>query len=122
VQPQKAYFGEKDYQQLLLVQGLVRELFLPLEIVACPTLREADGLALSSRNRRLSPEERARAVLFPQALSEAKTCSEARQRLEAAGFAVDYVEERWGRRLGAVHLGKVRLIDNFARSPRETNA
>jgi pantoate--beta-alanine ligase len=111
----RAYFGEKDYQQLMLVRGMVQAFFLETEIVPCPTVREADGLAMSSRNRRLGPGERERAPRFHAALAEAKTAPEARARLERDGFAVDYVEDRGGRRLGAVRLGGVRLIDNVAR-------
>jgi pantoate--beta-alanine ligase len=109
---ERAYFGEKDWQQLSLVRGMVEALFLPTVIVACPTVREADGLALSSRNRRLLPPDRGKAPRFYQILSSAPTVEAARRDLAAAGFAVDYVEERDGRRLGAVRLGKVRLIDN----------
>lgn len=105
----KAYFGEKDFQQLQLIQGMAQEFFLPTEILACPTRREADGLAMSSRNQRLTPEQRAQASQFPQLLQN----QEAAQQLEKAGFAVDYVEEWRGRRLAAVRLGDVRLIDNI---------
>jgi pantoate--beta-alanine ligase len=108
----RAYFGEKDHQQLQLVKGMVDAFFLPTEIVACPTIREEDGLALSSRNLKLSAEDRARAAAFPQALTTSATAAEARATLEAQGFAVDYVEDRDGRRFGAVRLGDVRLIDN----------
>lgn len=111
VQPTRAYFGEKDWQQLALVRGMVDTLFLPCAIVACPTVREADGLAMSSRNRRLAPADRARAAAFPRLL-RAATPEVAAQALRDAGFEVDYVAERDGVRLGAVHLGGVRLIDN----------
>ncbi len=111
VQPRRAYFGEKDWQQLRLVRGMVDALFLPVEIVPCPTVREADGLAMSSRNRRLSPEARARAAAFPRILREAADPAAAARELEAAGFGVDYVEEQEGARLGAVRLEGVRLID-----------
>jgi pantoate--beta-alanine ligase len=114
-QADRAYFGEKDYQQLELVRGLVQGFFLRTEIVAVPTVREPDGLALSSRNARLSPAERALAPRFHAALETAPTAAEARARLEAEGFRVDYIEDREGRRLGAVHLGQTRLIDNVAR-------
>ncbi len=109
---ERAYFGEKDWQQLMLVRGMVDALFLPTAIVACPTVREADGLALSSRNRRLSPSDREKAPRFYQVLSSAPTAGAACRDLCAAGFAVDYIEDRAGRRLGAVRLGDVRLIDN----------
>jgi pantoate--beta-alanine ligase len=108
----RAYFGEKDYQQLQLVKGMVDAFFLPTEIVACPTIREEDGLALSSRNLKLSAEDRARATAFPTALTTSANAAAARATLEAQGFAVDYVEDRDGRRFGAVRIGDVRLIDN----------
>lgn len=111
VQPTRTYFGEKDWQQLQLVRGLVEALFLPCAIVACPTVREADGLAMSSRNRRLAPADRARAAAFPKLL-RAGTAEAAARTLRESGFEVDYVAERDGVRLGAVHVGGVRLIDN----------
>jgi pantoate--beta-alanine ligase len=111
-QPERAYFGEKDWQQLTLVRGMAKALFLPSAIVGCPTVREADGLALSSRNRHLSPADRSRAPLFFQALTNAATALEAVRQLHADGFKVDYVEDQNGRRVGAVRLGGVRLIDN----------
>jgi pantoate--beta-alanine ligase len=86
--------------------------FLPTAIVACATVRDADGLALSSRNRGLHPLERQRAPQLYRALSSAPTADVASRRLREAGFEVDYVEDREGRRLGAVRLGAVRLIDN----------
>jgi pantoate--beta-alanine ligase len=112
VRPDRAYFGEKDWQQLQLVRGLVGAMLLPVEIVACPTVRDADGLALSSRNARLSPEGRARAAEFPRALRTAPDAKTAAERLRAAGFEVDYVDDHAGVRLGAVRLEGVRLIDN----------
>ena len=108
----RAYFGEKDYQQLQLVRGLVRAFFLPTVIVGCPTVRESDGLAMSSRNARLTPTERALAPQFYAALRSAPTPAEASTRLSATGFAIDYIEDREGRRFGAVRLGPTRLIDN----------
>ncbi len=114
VGPDRAYFGEKDYQQLRLVKGMVRAFFLPVEIVACETVRAEDGLALSSRNRRLSRNARALSTKFPQILNTAENCGEAIRELEEAGFDVEYVEEKDGRRYGAVRLEGVRLIDNFA--------
>jgi pantoate--beta-alanine ligase len=109
---ERAYFGEKDWQQLALVRGLVETFFVPTAIVNCPTIREADGLALSSRNQRLLPAGRAQAPGFYDVLSSAPTAEAAARELQAAGFVVDYVEDRDGRRLGAVRLGGVRLIDN----------
>lgn len=112
VQPARAYFGEKDWQQLRLVEGMVRALLLPVEIVACPTEREPDGLALSSRNRRLSPAARARAAVFPRILRSAPTAEAATAALKEAGFEVDYVADEPGVRLGAIYTENVRLIDN----------
>jgi pantoate--beta-alanine ligase len=111
-QAQKAYFGEKDFQQLHLVRGLVEEFFLPVEIVGCPTLREPDGLAMSSRNRRLDPAARELAPRFSRILRTAMDPGDALKQLAELGFAPDYVEDWQGRRLGAVKLGDVRLIDN----------
>lgn len=112
VQPKRAYFGEKDWQQLRLVEGMVRALLLPVEIVPCPTERDVDGLALSSRNRRLSHPARVRAAQFPLILRSAKTVDVAIETLRSAGFDVDYVADRDGVRLGAVRIENVRLIDN----------
>lgn len=112
VQPDRAYFGEKDYQQLRIISDLVKEFFIPTEIIACPTVREASGLAESSRNRLLSAEGREKAAALYRALSTAETPCEAESLLQAEGFSVDYVEERWGRRFAAAFLEGVRLIDN----------
>lgn len=114
VRPARAYFGEKDWQQLSLVRGMADAFFMDVDIVGCPTVREADGLALSSRNRRLTVAERARAPGFHRALVESESARAARERLSDAGFTVDYVEDFDGRRLAAVRLGDVRLIDNIA--------
>lgn len=108
----RAYFGEKDWQQLQLVRGMVEAFFVPTAIVAVPTMREADGLAMSSRNVRLGAADRAKAVELHAALTECATAAAARARLEAAGWQVDYVEDWEGRRLAAARLGGVRLIDN----------
>jgi pantoate--beta-alanine ligase len=112
VAPQRAYFGEKDYQQLALVRAMVDNFFLPLTIVGCPTCREPDGLAMSSRNARLSPAQRAQAADFPRILHSVADLTAARAALQAAGFAVDYIEDWHDRRCAAVRLGDVRLIDN----------
>lgn len=108
----RAYFGEKDWQQLQLVRGMADALFLRTTIVPVPTVREPSGLASSSRNVRLSGEHLTRAPQFAAVLLSAPTADDARAQLVARGFQVDYVEECDGRRLGAVWLGDVRLIDN----------
>lgn len=112
VRPHRAYFGEKDWQQLQLVKGMVDALFLPIEVVACPTVRDIDGLALSSRNRRLSLLGRAHAAAFPLALRNARDAASAAANLKVQGFEVDYVDDYEGVRLGAVRIDGVRLIDN----------
>ncbi len=111
-QPTRSYFGEKDWQQLQLVRDLAATFFLPGKIIACPTVREVDGLALSSRNRHLSHAARAQAAQFPMILRTAPHASAAAEALRAAGFDVDYVSDRDGLRLGAVRVEGVRLIDN----------
>ncbi len=115
VQARYAYFGEKDYQQYLLVKGMTKAFFLDTEIVLCPTIREPDGLAYSSRNRRLSPEDRQKAPLFYSLLKSELDMERIIVELKAAGFKVDYIEEIGNRRYGAVYLGDVRLIDNVIR-------
>lgn len=139
VQPQRAYFGEKDAQQLRVIEKMVADLNLPLEVVACPTVREADGLAMSSRNVYLSAEERRAARAIPQALALAerlivqegvRDAELVREKLRACiaqdGRAeIDYVSvadaetlaelsviERPALVLLAVRVGSVRLIDN----------
>jgi pantoate--beta-alanine ligase len=112
VAPTRAYFGEKDWQQLQLVRGMVEALFVPVEIVGCPTVRAADGLALSSRNRRLSAAGRTLAAEFPRLLRASASAAAAAAALAAVGFAVDYVEDEPGMRVGAVRLEGLRLIDH----------
>jgi pantoate--beta-alanine ligase len=113
VRPQRAYFGQKDAQQAAIVKRMVADLDLDLEIRVLPTVRDADGLALSSRNAYLSPEERERALALPRALAT-KDPGRARELLD--GLDVDYVEvaELNGQRVlaAAVRVGKTRLIDN----------
>jgi len=113
VRPARAYFGQKDAQQAAVVKQLVRDLNLDLEIRVVPTVRDEDGLALSSRNAYLSPEEREAALALPRALAT-KDVDHARELL--AGLDVDYAEEANfnGQRVlaAAVRIGKTRLIDN----------
>ncbi|HUE95658.1 MAG TPA: pantoate--beta-alanine ligase, partial [Longimicrobiaceae bacterium] len=112
VRPTRAYFGEKDWQQLELVKGMAESFFLPVEIIGCPTVREPDGLACSSRNTRLTASGRAQASHFHRILRCAPDAATAARELRYAGFEVDYVEDRGFVRLGAVWLEGVRLIDN----------
>ena len=92
VRPARAYFGEKDWQQLQLVKGMADALFLGTEIVGCPIVREPDGLAMSSRNVRLDEGGRAKAALFAAILRAGGDPSEIERRLERAGIEVDYVK------------------------------
>jgi len=114
VRPDNAYFGEKDFQQLQLVSGMAKAFFMPVNIVACAVVREPDGLALSSRNRRLDPVQRSKAPALHRVISSAESAQSARRELEQLGFAVDYVEDFQGRRLAAASLGTTRLIDNVS--------
>jgi pantoate--beta-alanine ligase len=144
VRPDYAVFGEKDYQQLLVVRRLVADLDIGVTIEAAPTVREADGLAMSSRNRYLAPSARVTAAALPAVLQDAVRLLEdgaalqsveadARDRLIAAGFdSVDYVAvrdaetlgvlppaavDRPARILAAARVGGTRLIDNWPVSP-----
>lgn len=112
VEPNRAYFGEKDYQQFHLLHEMAEAFFLKTEIIGCPTIREVDGLALSSRNARLTAEQREVAPQLYRILRGASSAEEAELQLRDAGFKVDYVEEHFGRRFIAAFLGDVRLIDN----------
>lgn len=138
--PDVAVFGEKDYQQLLVIRRMARDLDLPIEILAGQTQRESDGLAMSSRNRYLSPEERRRAGLLPRVLKACVEALEAGGRIDltmdaakgalsAGGFdPIDYVSvhdaltlatlgpgpcDRPARLMAAARLGRTRLIDNW---------
>jgi pantoate--beta-alanine ligase len=134
--PDAALFGEKDYQQLLVIRTVARDLNIPIHILGVPTVRDADGLAFSSRNVLLSADERTRVAALPQVLHEAADAiragvdvdavlKEGRSRLIAAGFTVDYLELADAATLAPVHMisaparllvaariGTVRLIDN----------
>jgi len=130
VQPRSAMFGKKDYQQLMVVRALVRQLDLPVAIVAGETVREPDGLAMSSRNAYLSAAERAQAPQLYRALKDVATgkinSEKAVKQLAGAGWKPDYVEVRRRRdlappqagerelvALAAARLGQTRLIDNL---------
>ena len=137
VQPDLAVFGRKDYQQLQVIRYMTREMSFPVEIIPAPTLREADGLAMSSRNQYLDAEQRQTAVRIHQTLLFMRDAArqglpvagiedEAASRLEAAGFTVDYAQVRRADltrakspnepdlvALIAARLGRTRLIDNL---------
>jgi len=114
VRPRRAYFGQKDAQQAAVVKRMVSDLNLDVEIRVLPTVRDEDGLAYSSRNTYLSPEERRAALALPRALAT-KDPAQARDLLR--GLDVDYLEvaDLDGQRVlaAAVHVGKTRLIDNI---------
>jgi pantoate--beta-alanine ligase len=137
VGPDVAYFGQKDAQQALVMRKLARDLDMPVEIVVCPTVREADGLALSSRNAYLAPEERERALSLSRALAAAEAAvargehsgpeviAAARAVLDAGGVEPEYLELRSAEDLSpasrvngstllavAARIGRARLIDN----------
>ncbi|HEY3962512.1 MAG TPA: pantoate--beta-alanine ligase [Gaiellaceae bacterium] len=114
VRPQRAWFGRKDAQQVAVLKQLVRDLNLGIEIRVVDTVRDADGLALSSRNARLSPDERAVALAIPRALAT-RNVDEARAALAAAGVEPEYVAiaDLDGPTLAvAARVGSTRLIDN----------
>lgn len=115
IRPHKSYFGEKDYQQLMLIKKMVASLFLPIDIIECETVRGNDNIALSSRNSRLSDSDLEKASYFAQLLLSSYSCEEIKILLQKKNCKVDYIEEKWGRRLGAVSIGNVRLIDNVVR-------
>jgi pantoate--beta-alanine ligase len=141
--PDVAYFGEKDYQQLLVIRRLARDLDIPVRIAAVPTVREADGLALSSRNAYLSPQQRRIAPMLARVLHQiaatlarepeavARELARGSAVLARAGFAVEYLEVRHAETLAplastadtparvfaAAYLGRTRLIDNVPVAP-----
>ena len=139
VKPDRAYFGEKDFQQLAIIREMVRRMNYPLEIVGCPIVREEDGLALSSRNARLSDEERKNALKISQTLFESRTFAASHTVAETQRFVEDAIAAAPGLRLEyfelvdgntlqkianwedtsyavgciTVFCGEVRLIDNI---------
>ena len=112
VNPSRAYFGEKDYQQLKLIEGMVKAFFIDTKIISIPTVRTKEGLALSSRNIRLSEEQKIKAIDFPKSLASSLSNEKIKSHLRKKGFKVEYIEQIDNRRFGAVYLGNVRLIDN----------
>lgn len=115
VRPTNAYFGEKDYQQFKLLEGMVKAFFMDVKLVPCPIVREANGLAISSRNRKLSDKGIAMAPKFHEILAAGGSEEEIASNLEKAGFKVDYVTIKNNRLYAAVFLEEVRLIDNLER-------
>lgn len=111
--PTRAYFGEKDYQQYLLIQGMAKALFMNVEIIPCPTIRESSGLAYSSRNNRLTKEQKKLAEDFANIFHQNKPYVMIIEELQAKGIAVEYIEEYLGRKFAAVMIGDIRLIDNY---------
>lgn len=112
VRPGQAFFGEKDFQQLSLIKGMVQAFFMNVEIISVATVREVDGLAMSSRNLRLSVEARERAPLIYKELKSASDLNEKKNNLEMAGFEVDYIEQFEDRIFVAAKMDDIRLIDN----------
>ncbi len=121
VRPRRVYLGEKDFQQYLLIRDMAEAFFMEVDIVPCETIREEDGLALSSRNALLTDASRALAVNLNRLLRSSHADEVVSNELEALGFVVDYVVSRFGRRFAAVSVpgvrGPVRLIDNVALTP-----
>jgi len=113
VKPQRAYFGEKDYQQLQLIREMVNAFFMDIDIKGCPTIRESSGLAYSSRNNRLNPEQRLLAEQFARIFHQQLPCAEIIAELISIGVAVDYIIDYQDRRFAAVNIGDIRLIDNY---------
>jgi pantoate--beta-alanine ligase len=139
VEPDKAYFGEKDFQQLTIIKQLVRQLNLPVHIMSCPTIREPDGLAMSSRNMRLSPSQRKNAALISQTLFKSQKLVKSFDVEKLKNWIIDNINKNpdlnveyfeivddkelipissWDEpknRIGciAVNVGKIRLIDNI---------
>ena len=120
VQPHFAYFGQKDAQQVRVVQRMVRDLHVPVRLVVVPIARDEDGLALSSRNRYLSPEERVTAGKFAQLLRQAAESGSPspekwliEKLAEVPGLTLDYCEKTGDRLVVAVRVGKTRLLDNY---------
>ena len=112
VNPKSTYFGEKDYQQLQLVKDMITAFFLRTQIISCNTIRENDGLAMSSRNARLTKEGRKNAPCLFKALLECNNEITAKEFLNSNGIEMEYFEEHFNRRFIAAHIDGVRLIDN----------
>ena len=123
VRPERVYFGQKDAQQVEVVRRMIRDLALEVELRVLPTVRDADGLALSSRNALLTPDERRRALALPRALATKDPDAARAELARSNGIAVDYLEVADFDPpvlAGAVHVGSVRLIDNVVLDEGET--
>ena len=141
VQPHRAYFGQKDFQQLAVIRTMTRELFFPIEVIGCPTIREADGLAMSSRNRYLSSEQRKQALFLSSTLNGIREMASKNPKVsdllswahlelkKYPGVRLEYIEIRNGTTLApieevmpanqpvalvAAFVGQTRLIDNMS--------
>ena len=112
VNPKNSYFGEKDFQQFLLIKGMVKALFLDINCFSCPTVRDFNGLAISSRNLLLTDKQREKASNFFRILSSNITNELKIKKLSNLGFKIDYIEDHFGRTFGAIYYKGVRLIDN----------
>lgn len=118
VKPQRAIFGEKDYQQLMIIKDMVERYQIPVEIIAAQIIREPSGLALSSRNQYLSEKHKELAQNIYKQISAVSAreldFEQAKENLINFGFELEYLESHWGRLFVAVRLGNTRLIDNIA--------
>lgn len=115
VQPCKLYLGEKDFQQYMLIKAMAASFFMPCEVIACPTVREASGLAMSSRNNRLNNAQRSQAELFARLFHQRDLhLDQIARHLEEAGLKVEYLEQAMDRRFAAVWIDDIRLIDNYS--------
>ena len=117
IKPQSAVFGEKDYQQLMIIEKMVETLRLPVKIIRGKIVREINGLAMSSRNHYLTEEELLTAGIIFKTLTgirgEFFSIEEGCELLKNSGFEIDYLEAKWGRLFFAGKLGNTRLIDNI---------
>lgn len=112
--PNRAYFGEKDFEQLQYITHMTKAFFMNVEIIACPTLREPSGLALSSRNNRLSSAGKVKADTFASIFLNTSSVESTKKALIEAGIEIEYIEDQSQRRFAAVYIDGVRLIDNYA--------